>query len=161
LNTPDGAFDRFLKGNRKALNASQTKGLKLFIDKGCVACHSGVNIGGTGYYPFGVVTKPAENILPRGDKGRFTVTNTSSDEYVFRSPSLRNVAITGPYFHSGVVWSLNEAVAVMGSSQFGIELSTEEIGAITAFLGTLTGKQPKVMHPVLPPSTDSTPRPML
>ena len=161
LNTPDGAFDRFLKGNRKALNASQTKGLKLFIDKGCVACHSGVNIGGTGYYPFGVVTKPAENIMPRGDKGRFTVTNTSSDEYVFRSPSLRNVAITGPYFHSGVVWSLNEAVAVMGSSQFGIELSTEEIGAITAFLGTLTGKQPKVMHPVLPPSTDSTPRPML
>lgn len=161
LNTPDSAFDRYLKGNRKALNTKETSGLKLFIDKGCVACHSGVNIGGTGYYPFGVVAKPAENILPKGDKGRFAVTNTSSDEYVFRSPSLRNVAITGPYFHTGVVWSLKEAVDIMGSSQFGIDLSDDESVAITAFLGSLTGKQPKVVYPLLPPSTDSTPRPAL
>lgn len=161
LNTPDSPFDRFLKGNRKALDAKATSGLKLFIDKGCVACHSGINIGGSGYYPFGVVAKPAENILPRGDKGRFTVTNTSSDEYVFRSPSLRNVAITGPYFHSGVVWSLREAVDVMGSAQFGIQLTSEETDAITAFLGSLTGKQPKVVYPLMPASTDSTPRPVL
>lgn len=161
LNTPDAPFDRFLKGNRKALGAIETSGLKLFIDKGCVACHSGINIGGSGYYPFGVVAKPAENILPRGDKGRFTVTNTSSDEYVFRSPSLRNVAITGPYFHSGVVWSLREAVDVMGSAQFGIQLTGEETDAITAFLGSLTGKQPKVVYPLMPASTDSTPRPAL
>jgi len=161
LNTPDSAFDRFLKGNRKALDAKATSGLKLFIEKGCVACHSGINVGGSGYYPFGVVAKPAENILPRGDKGRFTVTNTSSDEYVFRSPSLRNVAITGPYFHSGVVWSLREAVDVMGSAQFGIQLSGEETDAITAFLGSLTGKQPKVVYPLMPASTDSTPRPVL
>lgn len=161
LNTPDSAFDRFLKGNRKALDAKATSGLKLFIEKGCVACHSGINVGGSGYYPFGVVAKPAENILPRGDKGRFTVTNTSSDEYVFRSPSLRNVAITGPYFHSGVVWSLREAVDVMGSAQFGIQLSGEETDAITAFLGSLTGKQPKVVYPLMPASTDNTPRPAL
>ena len=161
LNTPDAPFDRFLKGNRKALDAKAASGLKLFIDKGCVACHSGINIGGSGYYPFGVVAKPAENILPRGDKGRFTVTNTSSDEYVFRSPSLRNVAITGPYFHTGVVWSLREAVDVMGSAQFGIQLTSEETDAITAFLGSLTGKQPKVGYPLLPASTDSTPRPVL
>lgn len=161
LLTPDAPFDRFLKGNRKALGSRETAGLKLFMDKGCMACHGGVNVGGTGYYPFGVVEKPAEKILPRQDKGRFTVTNTSSDEYVFRSPSLRNVAITAPYFHSGVVWSLQEAVAIMGSAQFGIQLSHEETDAITAFLHSLTGKQPKVVYPLMPPSTDNTPRPVL
>lgn len=161
LITPDAPFDRYLKGNRKSLNAKEASGLKLFLDKGCVACHGALNLGGSGYFPFGVVAKPAENILPRGDKGRFTVTNTSSDEYVFRSPSLRNVAITGPYFHSGVVWSLKEAVAVMGSAQFGIQLSDIETGAITAFLGSLTGKQPKVVYPILPASTDATPHPVL
>ncbi len=161
LITPDAPFDRFLKGDRKALNSKEASGLKLFIDKGCVACHGGVNVGGAGYYPFGVVAKPAEKIMPRGDKGRFAVTNTSGDEYVFRSPSLRNVAITAPYFHSGVVWSLKEAVSIMGSSQFGIQLSNDETDAITAFLGTLTGKQPTVAYPLLPPSTDTTPRPVL
>ena len=160
LITPDAPFDRYLKG-KKALNAKQTSGLKFFIDKGCVACHGGVNLGGTGYFPFGVVEKPAENILPRGDKGRFKVTNTSKDEYVFRAPSLRNVAITYPYFHSGVVWSLKEAVAVMGSAQFGIQLNNEETDTITAFLGSLTGKQPKVVYPIMPASTDSTPHPAL
>lgn len=161
LITPDAQFDRYLKGNKKALTAKQANGLQLFIDKGCVSCHGGLNLGGSGYFPFGVVARPAENILPRGDKGRFTVTNTSSDEYVFRAPSLRNAAITGPYFHSGVVWSLNEAVAVMGSSQFGIQLSDNESDAITAFLGSLTGKQPKVVYPILPASTETTPRPVL
>ncbi len=161
LVTPDAPFDRYLKGDKKALNSKETAGLKQFIDKGCVACHAGVNLGGNGYYPFGVVAKPAENILPKADKGRFSVTNTSKDEYVFRSPSLRNVAITFPYFHTGVVWSLKEAVAVMGSAQFGITLSDTETDAITAFLGSLTGKQPKVVYPIMPPSTDSTPRPAL
>ncbi|MBT1073105.1 cytochrome-c peroxidase [Pelotalea chapellei] len=161
LITPNAPFDQYLKGSRTALNSNQTKGLKLFIDKGCVTCHGGRNLGGGGYYPFGVVSKPVESILPRGDKGRFKVTNTASDEYVFRSPSLRNVAITAPYFHSGVVWSLKEAVAVMGSAQFGIQLSSDETDAITAFLGSLTGQQPKVVHPLLPISTDTTPHPVL
>lgn len=161
LITPDSAFDRYLKGNKKALNTKETTGLKLFIDKGCVACHGGLNLGGNGYYPFGVVAKPAENIMPRGDKGRFSVTNTSKDEYVFRSPSLRNVAITYPYFHSGVVWSLNEAVSIMGSAQFSIQLSNDETDAITVFLGSLTGRQPKVVYPIMPASTNTTPRPVL
>lgn len=161
LNTPDAPFDLYLKGNRKAIDTKQAKGLELFIDKGCVACHSGVNLGGTGYYPFGVVAKPAENILPLSDKGRFGVTNTSNDEYVFRSPSLRNVAITGPYFHSGVVWSLKEAVTVMGSAQFGIQLNDNETESIAAFFDSLTGKQPKIVYPLLPASTETTPRPVL
>ena len=161
LITPDSPFDKFLKGNRKALGAKETNGLTLFMDKGCVACHGGLNVGGAGYYPFGVAAKPDEEILPRGDKGRFAVTNTSSDEYVFRAPSLRNVAITAPYFHSGVVWSLKEAVAIMGSSQFGITLSSDETDAIAAFLGSLTGKQPKIAYPIMPVSTDATPQPIL
>lgn len=161
LITPDAPFDQYLKGKKKALNARQTSGLKLFIDKGCVACHGGVNLGGTGYFPFGVVEKPAENILPRGDKGRFSVTNTSKDEYVFRSPSLRNVAITYPYFHSGVVWSLKEAVVVMGSAQFGIQLNDKETDEITAFLESLTGRQPRVVYPIMPASTDTTSHPVL
>lgn len=161
LITPNAPFDRYLKGNRKALGPKEVAGLKLFIDKGCVTCHGGLNLGGSGYYPFGVVEKPVESILPRGDKGRFTVTNTAADEYVFRSPSLRNVAITAPYFHSGVVWSLKEAVAVMGSAQFGTRLSDEETGSITAFLGSLTGKQPRIVHPIMPASTDATPHPVL
>lgn len=161
LVTPDAPFDRYLKGKRNALGARETAGLKLFIDKGCVACHGGLNLGGSGYFPFGVVAKPAENIMPRKDKGRFAVTNTSVDEYVFRAPSLRNVAITAPYFHSGVVWSLKEAVDIMGSAQFGIQLSDEESSAIVAFLGSLTGKQPKIVYPLLPASTDTTPHPTL
>lgn len=161
LITPDSAFDKYLKGNKKALNTKQTAGLKLFIGKGCASCHGGMNLGGNGYFPFGVVAKPDENILPRGDKGRFKVTNTSQDEYVFRAPSLRNVAITYPYFHSGVVWNLNEAVSIMGSAQFGIKLEENETEAIVAFLGGLTGKQPKIVYPIMPPNTDTTPRPVL
>jgi len=161
LITPDSRFDRYLKGNRKALDAKETAGLKIFMDKGCVACHGGLNLGGSGYYPFGVVAKPAENIMPRGDKGRFAVTNTSKDEYVFRAPSLRNVAITGPYFHSGVVWNLKEAIDIMGSAQFGIEINAAETDALAAFLGSLTGKQPRIVYPILPPSTDATPHPTL
>lgn len=161
LLTPDSAFDRYLAGDRKALSAQQTAGLQLFIDKGCVTCHGGMNLGGNGYYPFGVVEKPAENILPRADKGRYKVTNTASDEYVFRSPSLRNVALTYPYFHSGAVWNLKEAVSVMGSAQFGIHLTDQQAEAITAFLRSLTGKQPRVVYPILPPNTATTPHPVL
>ncbi|HEX9079210.1 MAG TPA: cytochrome-c peroxidase [Desulfuromonadaceae bacterium] len=161
LITPGARFDRYLKGSRTALSAREADGLKLFMDKGCAACHGGLNLGGNSYHPFGVVSMPAEAILPRGDKGRFAVTKSSSDEYVFRAPSLRNVAITAPYFHSGAVWSLKEAVAVMGSAQFGIQLSDHETEAITAFLGSLTGRQPRIVYPILPPSSDTTPHPTL
>ncbi|MBT1074859.1 cytochrome-c peroxidase [Geobacter grbiciae] len=160
LVTPGAPFDRYLSGNRKALTATEEKGLALFLDKGCVACHSGINVGGTGYFPFGVKESPGPEIRPEGDTGRFKVTNTAADKYVFRSPSLRNAAITMPYFHSGKVWALKDAVKVMGSAQLGISLTDDDAGKITAFLGSLTGKQPKVMHPVLPPNSDTTPRPL-
>lgn len=161
LTTPDCRFDRFLRGKRKALDSMEMRGLQIFMGKGCAGCHGGISIGGNGYYPFGVVEKPAAEILPPNDKGRFKVTNTEKDQYVFKSPSLRNVAITPPYFHSGKVWSLRQAVAVMGSSQLGIKLEPGEADAVVYFLKTLTGLQPKVEYPILPPNSATTPRPFL
>lgn len=158
LTTPNSRFDQFLEG-KDSLNDHELTGLGLFINKGCVACHAGVNVGGQSYFPFGVIKRPGGDILPEGDKGRFAVTNTAADEYVFRAGPLRNIALTAPYFHSGEVWDLEEAVAIMGSSQLGHELNDQEVKAITAFLHTLTGEQPKVEYPTLPRSTSKTPRP--
>lgn len=159
LTTPNSPFDRFLGGDDKALDDKQKQGLALFMDAGCSSCHNGVNLGGQGYFPFGVTKKPGAEILPAGDKGRFAVTNTASDEYVFRAAPLRNVGLTAPYFHSGEVWDLEQAVAIMGDSQLGRQLKADEVAAITAFLHSLTGDQPNVAYPVLPPSSKSTPKP--
>jgi cytochrome c peroxidase len=159
LITPNAPFDRFLKGDSSALTAVQKEGLVLFIERGCASCHNGINIGGGMYAPFGVVEKPGADILPPADKGRFTVTKTASDEYVFKVPTLRNIALTAPYFHSGQTWDLRQAVAVMGASQLGIQLASDDVDKITAFLDGLTGEQPKVIYPLLPPSVGATPRP--
>jgi cytochrome c peroxidase len=159
LTTPNAPFDRYLAGDATALTTEETAGLQLFTAKGCVMCHRGVNLGGDGYYPFGVQKRPGADILPVGDKGRFAITKTASDAYVFRAAPLRNVALTAPYFHSGEVWDLAEAVAVMGNSQLGAALTPEDTAAIAAFMRTLTGDQPKVVVPILPPSSPTTPRP--
>lgn len=152
-------FDAWLNGDDGALDADELAGLELFIDKGCVACHGGVNLGGAGYYPFGLIEKPGADILPPDDKGRFAVTATVSDEYVFRAAPLRNVGVTAPYFHSGKVWDLKVAVEIMAESQLGESLADDEATHIVAFLGALTGKVPPVVTPVLPPETATTPRP--
>ncbi|ESR23568.1 MarC family protein [Lutibaculum baratangense] len=161
LITPAARFDQFLDGNEVAMNDQEKEGLRLFMDTGCVSCHNGVNLGGQDYFPFGVIERPGSDILPPEDKGRFAVTQTATDEYVFRAVPLRNVALTAPYFHSGQVWDLEQAVAIMSTAQLGIELSEEEIEAIPAFLHTLTGEQPRVEYPILPRSTDTTPVPEL
>ena len=101
LITPNAPFDRFLKGEADALSPKQKEGLALFMDKGCSSCHNGINVGGGMYAPFGVVEKPGAELLPPNDKGRFMVTKTPSDEYVFKVPTLRNIALTAPYFHTG------------------------------------------------------------
>lgn len=152
-------FDAYLNGDDSALTAEQLTGLGLFMGKGCASCHNGINVGGNGYYPFGLAQKPGADVLPEGDKGRFAVTATPDDSYVFRAAPLRNVALTAPYFHSGKVWNLREAVEIMGEAQLGETLNDEEAGAITAFLESLTGKQPEVMLPNLPAETATTPRP--
>lgn len=152
-------FDAYLNGDAGALGEDQKAGLELFIDKGCVACHAGINVGGEGYFPFGLIEKPGADILPEGDKGRFAVTDTVDDEYVFRASPLRNIALTAPYFHSGKVWDLKVAVQIMAESQLGDELTDEEADQIVAFLDSLTGTMPEVTVPILPPETATTPRP--
>lgn len=161
LITPDSSFDRYLRGDRKVLGGRELRGLGLFIAKGCAGCHNGVNIGGHGYFPFGVVETPSKEVRPPEDTGRFKVTKTASDQYVFKAPSLRNVALTPPYFHSGKVWKLSEAVAIMGSAQLGISLNSDDVTSIVAFLGTLTGRQPRIEYPILPPGTEATPLPVV
>lgn len=152
-------FDAWLNGDDAALSEDEKAGLALFIDKGCSSCHAGVNIGGHGYYPFGLIEKPGSDILPVGDKGRFAVTETADDEYVFRAAPLRNIALTAPYFHSGKVWDLSVAVEIMAESQLGESFSPEQTAQMVAFLESLTGTLPVVTVPLLPTETASTPRP--
>lgn len=159
LITPNAPFDRWLRGDDAALDATQKAGLQVFMEKGCAACHNGINIGGGMYAPFGVVQRPGWEFLPPDDRGRFDVTKTVDDSYVFKVPSLRNIDLTAPYFHSGHAWDLRQAVAVMGVAQLGEALSDSEIDEVTAFLRALTGEQPRVTLPVLPPSVADTPRP--
>ncbi|WP_298676956.1 cytochrome-c peroxidase [uncultured Lentibacter sp.] len=152
-------FDAWLNGDDAAMSEEQVAGLELFVEKGCASCHNGINLGGNGYYPFGLIEKPGADILPPDDKGRFAVTETADDEYVFRASPLRNIDQTAPYFHSGLVWDLKAAVQIMGESQLGEDLSAEEADKIVAFLGSLTGEVPEVVYPILPAETAETPRP--
>lgn len=152
-------FDAWLNGDDNALTPEAQAGLALFIDKGCSSCHSGVNVGGHGYYPFGLVEKPGADVLPPGDKGRFAVTETADDAYVFRAAPLRNIALTAPYFHSGKVWDLSVAVEIMAESQLGEALKPEETAQLVAFLDSLTGTLPTITLPTLPSETATTPRP--
>lgn len=161
LVTPGAPFDAWLEGNDNALTADEKLGLDIFISKGCTACHTGVNIGGQAYYPFGLIKRPGADILPPEDKGRFQITKTASDEYVFRAGPLRNIALGAPYFHSGQVWDLEQAVAIMGVAQLGTALKGDEARLIATFLGSLTGEQPRVEYPILPVETAQTLKPQL
>jgi cytochrome c peroxidase len=159
LITPNAPFDRYLKGDANALNADQKAGLQLFINDGCAACHNGVGVGGAMYAKFGVVSDPDPQLRPASDKGREDITKSPADEYVYKVPSLRNITLTGPYFHTGKVSDLHQAVAIMGKVQLGQTLPPADIDKIVDFLGSLTGDQPKVVYPSLPPSTPDTPKP--
>lgn len=150
LLTPNSRFDQFLSGDEKALSEQERRGLSLFISKDCASCHKGVNLGGASYHRFGVSQKPAPEIRPPADKGRFAITRDPTDEYVFRAPTLRNVELTAPYFHSGRVADLKQAISVMAGVQLGLKLKEREVEDIEAFLKTLTGERPKIDPPTLP-----------
>lgn len=159
LITPGAPFDAFLKGDAHALTADQQAGLKLFMDKGCSSCHNGINLGGQAYFPFGVVHKPSDAVRPAGDRGRYAVTKSEGDDYVFRAAPLRNIAATAPYFHSGNVWKLQEAVTIMGDAQLGATLTPDEAEKIHLFLHALTAPIPRIDYPELPERDDTTPKP--
>lgn len=141
LNTPNSRFDRYLNGERGAISADEERGYQLFKGNGCVACHQGVNVGGNLFQKFGVFANPfAGQTLTRADLGRFAITGVERDHQVFRVPSLRNIAVTAPYFHDGRTGSLQVAVGIMARSQLGRELDERDVNLIVKFLGTLTGE---------------------
>ena len=156
LVTPNSRFDKWLEGDKKALNKQELEGYKLFKSSGCTSCHNGPAAGGTLYQKFGVYHpyKTKSKI-----EGRKAVTGKESDLHVFKVPTLRNIEMTYPYFHDGAVWTLEEAVKTMGKLQLDIDFNEKEIASIVAFLKTLTGEQPDIKLPVMPASINKTPRP--
>ncbi|GIU44559.1 cytochrome b6 [Shewanella algidipiscicola] len=156
LVTPNSPFDLYLTGDADAIDAEAKAGYQLFKDKGCVSCHNGPAVGGTMYMKMGLV-KPFHTDNPA--QGRKDVTGNEADKYVFKVPTLRNIELTYPYFHDGSVWTLEEAVDTMADIQLGQKLSDAEINQMVAFLKTLTGEQPQIVLPILPPSNANTPRP--
>ena len=156
LVTPGSRFDMWLEGNKRALDSNELEGYKLFKSAGCAGCHNGPAVGGALYQKFGVHRTYKTDSTAEGRKG---VTGKDSDLHVFKVPTLRNIELTYPYFHDGAVWTLEEAVDTMGKVQLDRDFSEKEIGSIVAFLKTLTGDQPDFKMPILPPSTNDTPRP--
>jgi cytochrome c peroxidase len=142
LATPDARFDRFLKGERNAVSEDELRGYELFKEYGCIACHQGENIGGNLFQKFGIFADPFadQETMADGDLGRFTITGQERDRHVFRVPSLRNVALTAPYFHDGRTASLAEAVKIMAHNQLGREIPDRDIRSIVGFLNSLTGE---------------------
>ena len=142
LTTP-AAFDRYVAGDDNALTTRQKAGLRAFIANGCAGCHGGAYFGGTMFQKFGLVKNYwLETGSDKVDDGRFAVTKKEEDRYVFRVPTLRNVAKTAPYFHDGSVEHLDRAVRVMATVQLGRTLDDATVGDIVAFLESLTGEVP-------------------
>lgn len=156
LVTPNARFDKWLAGDDKALTEKELAGYTLFKESGCVACHNGPAAGGTSFQRMGVV-EPYKTSSPA--EGRSAVTGVDADRFNFKVPTLRNVELTYPYFHDGQAATLEEAVDIMGRLQLGRTYSADEIGSIVAFLKTLTGELPQIAMPILPPSSNETPRP--
>ena len=136
-------FDAFLRGNQTSLTDPQKRGLKTFMETGCIMCHPGAYVGGQSYQKFGLfesywqVTKSKDV-----DEGRYVVTKNESDRYVFKVPTLRNVEMTSPYFHDGSVDRLHDALWVMGKIQLGKDLTRSQVEEIASFLRSLTGSIP-------------------
>jgi len=142
LITPNASFDRYLRGDKKALSNEAKEGYTLFKTKGCILCHQGMNIGGNMYNKFGIYTD--ENGT---DLGRYDVTHRERDKYFFKVPSLRNVERTAPYFHDGSEPSLRKAVLIMSEYQLGRKMTNDEVNKILAFLKSLNGELPKDIEP--------------
>lgn len=161
LITPNSPYDKYVKGNKKALNKQQISGMKLAGKLGCTGCHSGAAFNGAGVmqkFP-SIANRPLERKYKFGkDKGLAEVTGKKSDEYFWKVPTLRNIALTAPYFHNGEVKTLAVAVQIMAKMQLGKDLSKKQTADIVAFLNALTGKFPKQSMPRLPQMAGATVR---
>ena len=157
LVTPGSRFDQWLSGKKSALTKDELAGYQLFKSSGCIACHNGPAVGGNTFQKMGVV-EPYKTAMTA--QGRSAVTGKDADRFNFKVPTLRNVELTYPYFHDGEAATLTQAVDVMGRLQLGRTFTPDENAKLVAFLKTLTGKQPQLVLPILPPSSDTTPRPV-
>ena len=148
LTTPS-RYDSFLRGDTNALTKQEKEGLNLFIDKGCTSCHNGINLGG--------------NMQAFGVMGQYQYANIGdfkgNEDGLVKTPTLRNVMQTAPYFHNGQYWDIKDAIKEMGKIQLGIDLSQKEIESIATFFKALDGKMPEVIYPVLPVASSKTPKP--
>jgi len=159
LITPNSAYDKYVKGDKKAMTEQQVKGMNTFAEVGCTACHSGANFSGP-KLPFGQGffmkfptfpnTEYDKKYKFSDDLGRYAVTKKEADKNMFRVPTLRNIALTAPYFHNGAVPTLEEAVKVMAKTQLNKELTEEQVADLVAFLNVLTGEFPEMTMPRLP-----------
>lgn len=159
LITPNSAYDKYVKGDKDALTEQQERGLKKAVEIGCTSCHSGPAFNGPGAFQKFPVTPngyfEAQYHFSK-DKGLAEVTKKESDEHLWKVPTLRNIALTAPYFHNGSVKTLDKAVKVMAKTQLNKELTDDETADIVAFLNALTGEFPKQTMPVLPGTPGST-----
>jgi cytochrome c peroxidase len=149
-------WDDYLKGNKEALTAEESKGFETFAKAGCVTCHNGPAVGGMMYQKLGLVKAWPE----LKDQGRFEATKVETDKFYFKVPSLRNITETGPYLHDGSVKTLEEMVSKMGEYQLGKSLTSEETASIVTFLKSLKGEIPAdyIAKPKLPESGPNTPK---
>ena len=159
LITPNSPYDKYVKGDKAALTEQQLRGMNTFAEVGCVGCHSGPAFNGpqlpegTGFYQKFPGNENGVLEAKYGfsnDLGRFEATKDASDKHFFKVPTLRNIALTAPYFHNGKVQTLEEAIKVMGTLQLNKDLSSEQVADIAAFLNGLTGEFPKIEMPRLP-----------
>jgi cytochrome c peroxidase len=148
LITPNAKFDRFLRGEKNALDGDEYAGYQLFKELGCISCHQGMNVGGNMYEKLGLVENyfAQRGNVQEVDFGRYNLTGKPEHLYEFRVPSLRNVALTAPYFHDASASTLEQAVAIMGKYQLGVELKDAEIALLVKFLNTLTGEYPETLR---------------
>lgn len=159
LITPNSAYDKYVKGDTKALTEQQVKGMNSFAELGCTACHSGPNFSGPNLpmgqgffmkFPTFAGSEYDAKYQLTGDAGRYEVTKNDADKHMWRVPTLRNIALTAPYFHNGSVATLDEAVRVMAKTQLNKDLNDEQVADLVAFLEALTGEFPEQTMPRLP-----------
>jgi len=159
LITPNSAYDKYAGGDQSALTEQQVRGLNKAAELGCTSCHSGPAFNGGGsFQKFPVFENgyfEAQYHFSK-DKGVAEVSKNPADEHLFKVPTLRNVALTAPYFHNGSVQSLDQAVKVMAKLQLNKDLERKDIEDIVAFLNALTGEFPKQTMPRLPGTPGKT-----
>ena len=165
LITPNSPYDRYVKGNKKAMSKQQVRGMNKFAEVGCTICHSGPAFNGPtmpvgqGFFvkfPTYIDNPYINKYTLMDDLGRYEVNKKDADKHLFRVPTLRNITDTAPYFHNGSVTTLHEAVRVMAKAQLNKTLSKKEVNDIVAFLSALTGKYPKMTLPRLPATPGKT-----